>query len=284
MNKCVKCGAEYDGNFCPKCGTPADGVSQPVLRTPEAETTPPQMIDPTLSGTAPAPQDSSFIPQPVNIPQPANSPQPSAGPAPTVPPAAGQPPMPPYGAPVQPPKKKNTCLIVGLCVGIPALVVIIIIAIILIVVAVKNTDNIPDTGSSTPSGYSDRADTGGSVASYEVSGASSTQNGVTVKIDRIDYTGSQTRIYVTVTNDSGSSFHLYQHNVSVTVNGKTYESDYNLGDEFDDLPTAIANGSTSSGVLFFPALDPDDDMTITIEAYTDDYSQDFDNYVFTIAG
>ena len=305
MNKCVKCGSEYEGNFCPMCGTPADGVSSPIPHTAETGFPPPVVTNPVMEGSAPD-QRGAYIPQPVRpAPQAGSIPESGGGePAasgtafqsaeqPPAPPFQPQPapfpPMggagaPPYGVPVQPQKKKKTCLIVGLCVA-GALVLLVIIGAIIGFFAFKDEVKafIEDDHSG---GYTERSNIpeDDNAVSYDVTGAVTAQNGATIRVDQIDYADDQTRIYLTVQNHSGDTFHLFQHNVTVTVNGKQYEADYNLGDEYDAIPSDLADGSNASGVVFFPRMDPDDDMTITIKAYSDDVAQDFEDYVFTIEG
>lgn len=321
MNKCQNCGTEFDGNFCPKCGTPADGVSKPeVSAQPAAADIPPQMVEPVMQGETPAPP---VIPQPVAsegtandmgaaqppVPQPENSgaapfsiPQPVQGPgmnaspvqqAPEQPaPGAVPPPapgaVPPYAAPVQPPKKKkNTCLIVGLCVGIPILLVIIV-GVIVGIVAFKNVvedelNNYNIPGYHETEGHRSEEDDG-DVVSFQITGDAVEQNNVSVRVDQIDYASDQTRIRFTIDNQSNATFYVYPTGVTVTVDGVEYENEYDFSGRYTELPTDIAAGEKVSGIIFFPALDPYADMQITMESFSDDYRLDFGDYEFTITG
>ena len=318
-NFCPRCGTPADGALKPPAAqTTAAVPPQPIAPTMEGEsprvqdTVPLQEIPqpvPTPSGDVPG--EAPVIPQPVNsnagfpgIPQPAQgsgmgngpvqAPPPMGG---TVPPAPGG--VPPYAMPVQPPKKKNkTCLIVGHCVGIPILV-LIIVGIVVGVVTFKriaeegkvNIDNNPGYQDTLPNYGGDSSDgdviVDGSeddVVSFEVEGSGVEQNGVTIRVDQIDYASDQTRIYFTVDNQSDYMFYIYPICVTVTVDGIAYSNEYDFSGQFEELPTDIAGGQTASGVIFFPALDPYADMQITIEPFSDDFSHSFSNYEISITG
>lgn len=110
------------------------------------------------------------------------------------------------------------------------------------------------------------------------------QNGVVVSLDKIQFADTETRIYITVTNNSDSKFYIYDYSAKVTQGTQQYETDSASQSIFEgDYPRIsddILPGVTSSGIIVFPPFDDSTDFQLHLEGHSDDFNLDFNPYVF----
>lgn len=110
------------------------------------------------------------------------------------------------------------------------------------------------------------------------------QNGVVVSLDKIQFADAETRIYITVTNNSDSKFYIYDYSAKVTQGSQQYETDSSSQSIFEgDYPRIsddILSGVTSSGIIVFPPFDDSMDFQLHLEGHSDDFNLDFSPYVF----
>lgn len=110
------------------------------------------------------------------------------------------------------------------------------------------------------------------------------QNGVVVSLDKIQFADAETRIYITVTNNSDSKFYIYDYSAKVTQGSQQYETDSASQSIFEgDYPRIsddILPGVTSSGIIVFPPFDDSTDFQLHLEGHSDDFNLDFNPYIF----
>lgn len=79
---------------------------------------------------------------------------------------------------------------------------------------------------------------------------------VTVSFDAVEFSPIETRVYVSITNDTNYQVELPDYDANLVVAGKNYASNSTqANDDFDILPPSILAKATATGVIIFPAIE-----------------------------
>ena len=116
------------------------------------------------------------------------------------------------------------------------------------------------------------------TATIEVN-QSQDQNGVVITIQKVEFSKIETRVYVTVKNNSAYTASYYAFNSVITQGSNQYDEETNY--EYDDFDGTILSGIEISGIVTFPVIDAQNGpINIQMEAYSDNWRLDFNPYVF----
>lgn len=107
------------------------------------------------------------------------------------------------------------------------------------------------------------------------------QYGCDITIDKVEFAETETRIYVTATNNSNYEFNIYVYSAKVTQAGKQYEYESNYEADYEELQTELLSGITSTGIITFPAINQND-FTLILEASSDNWNWNFTPYKYNI--
>lgn len=85
------------------------------------------------------------------------------------------------------------------------------------------------------------------------------QNGFVVTVDKVEYADTETRIYLTVTNNTGYNTSYGVYSIRLIQDGQQIEQDQSsssayMGD-YPQLSYDVSAGASTSGVLVFPTID-----------------------------
>lgn len=111
-------------------------------------------------------------------------------------------------------------------------------------------------------------------------GKSSDQHGITITVDKIEYTADDTRVYVTVNNGTKAKASFYSFNAKA-VQGSS-QSDSESFSDYPEIQSELLPGVKSSGVVAFGKLDENAPLKLVFEASSDDYDLEFAPYQFSI--
>lgn len=115
---------------------------------------------------------------------------------------------------------------------------------------------------------------------------SQTQHDVTLTVTKVEFSKTETRVYVTVKNDSKTyDCSVYGNMAKLIQNGKQYEYSFPMYDDkvYGDLGDVSAGASVDAILRFEAQLDPDQEMTLKIEAYSDNYNIDMKDFKITMS-
>jgi hypothetical protein len=108
------------------------------------------------------------------------------------------------------------------------------------------------------------------------------QSGFKVTVKKLEVAQDETRVYVSVANESNAKISFFPHNTKLVQNGKQLE----LGDSYDkgypEIQSDILPGTTTEGVLVYPAIAEGDSVQLHAEGYSDNYEVDIKPFQFTI--
>ena len=116
---------------------------------------------------------------------------------------------------------------------------------------------------------------------------SAEQNGISVTVDKIEYAESETRVYLTVANNSGYNANYGVYSIRLIQDGQQIEQDQSsssayMGD-YPELSYDITSGASTSGILVFPVIDQTKDFQIIVpDVYSDNYELEFTDFALDI--
>ena len=113
-------------------------------------------------------------------------------------------------------------------------------------------------------------------------GETKDQHGVSVTLDRIEYAKGEARVYVSVKNDSGATASIYTFNAKAIQDGKQFEHQDNYEAGYDNDIGEVLDGASKDGVIRFKGLDPDKGFKLTMEAYSDNWEIELEDFVFEV--
>lgn len=116
-------------------------------------------------------------------------------------------------------------------------------------------------------------------------GQEQNQAGHQVKVEKVEIAEKQTRVYLSLKNDAKNKFYFYTHSMKLIQNGKQFEEamDFSAPEEFPQVQSEILPGSSTEGVVVFPAIQADQPFKIHMEGSSDNYSLELKPYVVEVA-
>lgn len=113
------------------------------------------------------------------------------------------------------------------------------------------------------------------------------QNGISIKVDKIEFAEKETRVYLTETNGSSDKFSFSVYDIKIIQNGQQISQDSSSMSMYDgdyaELPYDILPNASSSGVLVFPAMDSSASFQIYAEGYSDNWELEFAPFTIDIS-
>lgn len=116
---------------------------------------------------------------------------------------------------------------------------------------------------------------------------SAEQNGFSVTVDKIEYADTETRVYLTVTNNSEYTTSYGVYSIRLIQDGQQIEQDQSSSSaymgNYPELSYDVSAGASTSGVLVFPVIDQTKDFQVVVpDTYSDNYELEFSDYTLDI--
>lgn len=108
------------------------------------------------------------------------------------------------------------------------------------------------------------------------------QNGVDIRIDKVEFAKNETRIYYTITNNSGSKYSFYDFSLMITQNGKQFKEQANYSADYPSVSGDVLNGITADGIVAFPVLEQADFEIHFDAGHGDNYDLDFEAFTIPV--
>lgn len=113
-------------------------------------------------------------------------------------------------------------------------------------------------------------------------GKAAEQYGIKISLDKIEQAENSTRVYFTVENNSGYKLSIFTFD-SYIKQGDAQYNESEISYEENTLKTEINDGIKNSGCLSFEKMESiEGDLTISLEAYSDNYEIELNPFVFNI--
>ena len=103
------------------------------------------------------------------------------------------------------------------------------------------------------------------------------QQGFNVTVEKVQYAAEQTRVYVTIRNNSADKMSFSNYDTRILMNGQQIEQKDDWDAELPKLSYEILPGASTSGVLTFPAIDQNQAFQLIIPSiYSDNWELDYE--------
>lgn len=109
------------------------------------------------------------------------------------------------------------------------------------------------------------------------------QHGYKMQLDKVEFAEDETRVYLTITNDSKSSITFYDFNAKAVQGTKQYETAYNWEADYKEVQSDILPGVISDGIVLFEGMDVGGgDVRFFFEGRSDNWNLDFKPFEFVV--
>lgn len=110
------------------------------------------------------------------------------------------------------------------------------------------------------------------------------QSGFVVQVNKLEIAENETRLYVTITNESNTNINVYTYSAKLIQNGKQLEYEPNFDADYPEPQSELLPGVISEGILAFPPIDPDHkQLSFVLDGSSDDWETNIDPFQFDIA-
>lgn len=107
------------------------------------------------------------------------------------------------------------------------------------------------------------------------------QHGIEVVVTKVEFAATETRVFVIVRNGTSKNATFYDFNAKATQGSKQFEPD-SFGSDYPEVQSDLLPGIESEGVIVFGPMDPAKATKLYLEARSENYSLDFEPYVYSI--
>lgn len=108
------------------------------------------------------------------------------------------------------------------------------------------------------------------------------QYGYVITINKVEFAESETRLYVTMTNNGLSTFYCYSSSAKIVQGNTQYETQYNYDADYQEPQSDLLPGTETSGIITFPPLDPNSSISVYFDGSSDNYDENLNTYQFDI--
>lgn len=118
--------------------------------------------------------------------------------------------------------------------------------------------------------------------------ATAEQKGFTVSVEKVEYSDVETRVYMTVANNTNESISFSAYDIKILLDNKQINIDNASSSMYDgnypELSYDIAAGASTSGVLVFPIIEQGKDFQIIVpDIFSDNYEEEFSDMKIDIS-
>lgn len=110
---------------------------------------------------------------------------------------------------------------------------------------------------------------------------SQTSNGVTVTLQKVEFSALETRIYVSVDNQSKNKYYFRDYSCLVVQNNEQFEVDYNPNGDYSEISDEILAKAKSEGIIIFKPLEQTS-FKFVCTGQSDDYGLLEDEFTFEV--
>ncbi|MDX5476605.1 MAG: DUF4352 domain-containing protein [Bacillaceae bacterium] len=110
------------------------------------------------------------------------------------------------------------------------------------------------------------------------------QHGYVVNVEKVEFGQKDTRVYVSIKNESDSTINFWSFDAKLVQGGKQLDVDYAWEANYPELQSDIRPGVTSEGILSFPTLDFESGEAIKLylNGSSDDWDVTIEEFLFDI--
>lgn len=108
-----------------------------------------------------------------------------------------------------------------------------------------------------------------SPAVRTVEGAPFSETGITIE-PRIELAEDETRVFLTVRNESGHALSIYTHSMHLVADGTQHDPEFSTK-EYPELTNDLQSGAATEGVVVFPPIASGASLRLIVEAHSENF-------------
>lgn len=109
------------------------------------------------------------------------------------------------------------------------------------------------------------------------------QHSIALTVEKIEFTDSETRVFVKLQNNSQSTARFYTFDAKAVQGERQFETTFNYDVEYPEVQSEILPGIVSEGIVLFKPLSYETgSCKLYFEVSSDDYGLDFKAFVFEV--
>ncbi|KNF07837.1 hypothetical protein CLPU_11c00050 [Gottschalkia purinilytica] len=108
------------------------------------------------------------------------------------------------------------------------------------------------------------------------------QHGYVLKVNKVEFAENETRIHVTVTNNTKDKINFYSFNAKATQGSTQIKEKDNFDAKYKEIESEIMPGITEEGIVLFEKADKDQPLKLYFEGSSENYDLDFQPFVFDV--
>lgn len=108
------------------------------------------------------------------------------------------------------------------------------------------------------------------------------QGGVKITVQKVEIAEKETRVYMSVENNTKETLYFMDTSVKIIQGKKQYDYQYEYGNDYPKISSDILKGIKSEGVITFPKIDENSSFKIQLSEKTFITSDDFKDFIFEI--
>lgn len=108
-----------------------------------------------------------------------------------------------------------------------------------------------------------------------------TQLGYEITLNKIEFSKTETRVYITIKNNGSSKFSVYSFNAKILQGENQFTEEDNWDADYPKIQTELMVGAKTEGIIAFPPLETSN-LSLILEGSSEDWDEDIENYVFDI--
>ena len=108
------------------------------------------------------------------------------------------------------------------------------------------------------------------------------QYGYEVVVEKIELADKETRIHIAINNNGENEINVYGESADLLQNNRIIDQQYNVYVPYPDLFSTVETGQSTYGVLVYPPINDNSNLTLYIKIYNSDFTENIDDYIFDI--
>lgn len=108
------------------------------------------------------------------------------------------------------------------------------------------------------------------------------QNGYKITLEKIEFSESETRVYLKINNNGSDEFHFEEYDIKLIQGSKQFKTQNNYDADYPEIQTNLMSGVETSGIICFPPIDMNSKFKIYCEGYSENWEENFESYEFNI--
>lgn len=109
------------------------------------------------------------------------------------------------------------------------------------------------------------------------------QNGYVIQLNKVEFGTKNTRVYLTITNNSKSQISFSSYDAKATQGSTQFDVDNDYSSNYPELKTEILPGIKEDGVILFKPLNPDGgNSQFIFTGSSDNYDLEFNPFTFEV--